>query len=44
MLHVDGHVVRLTDSGEVVYLCNEVLSRATGAPLEDFGPPRPVQG
>jgi hypothetical protein len=40
----DGQVVRDV-AGEdgrpaVIYLCNEVMSRATGTPLEEFGPPR----
>lgn len=43
-LHHDGHVVRsgVASGGEpeVVYLCNEVMSRAKGIPLVSFGPPR----
>lgn len=40
-LHHDGHVVRDGQSGEpgIVYLCNEVLSRAEGLPLMFFAPP-----
>jgi hypothetical protein len=38
-----GHVIRddtdLYGSPAVVYLANEVMSRATGIPLEQFGPP-----
>jgi hypothetical protein len=40
----DGHVVRdvVGEDGRpaVIYLCNEVMSRATGTPLEEYGPPR----
>jgi len=40
----DGHVVRdvVGEDGQpaVIYLCNEVMSRATGTPLEEFNPPR----
>jgi hypothetical protein len=43
-LDEDGHVVRDTvDAGgrpAVVFLRNEVLSRATGIPLGEFSPPR----
>lgn len=39
-LHTDGHVVRLVGESKVVYLCNEVVSRYTGRPLSDFGPPK----
>jgi hypothetical protein len=43
----DGHVVRdIVDAcgnPATVYLCNEVLSRRLGKPLQDFGPPRGVR-
>lgn len=42
----DGHVVRdcLDGKGDpkIIYLCNEVMSRATGTPLEHFRPPKPL--
>jgi hypothetical protein len=40
-LHSDGHVVRdgKHDEPKIVYLCNEVLSRAQGIPLHRFNPP-----
>ena len=44
-LHKDGHVVRDGQEGEpeLVYLCNEVMSRAESVPLELFGPPTPAK-
>lgn len=41
-LHTDGHVIRDGQAGEprIVYLCNDVMSRANGVPLALFGPPR----
>jgi hypothetical protein len=46
-LNDDRHVVRDCTDGDgnpkIVYLCNEVMSRATGTPLERFRPPRPLK-
>ena len=46
-LNDDGHVVRdCTDndgSPGIIYLCNEVMSRATGTPLERFRRPKPLK-
>lgn len=43
-LHVDGHVVRtgtpMKGEPEIVYLCNEVVSRAEEFPLAMLAPPR----
>jgi hypothetical protein len=42
-LHTDGHVVRYFDEDRrrgPIYLCNEIMSRATGRPLLTFGPPQ----
>lgn len=43
-LHHDGHVIRDGKAGEpaIVYLCNEVISRANDVPLELFLPPNSV--
>jgi hypothetical protein len=40
--HHDGHVVRTGQPGEpaIVYLCNEVVSRANGVPLSLFAIPQ----
>jgi hypothetical protein len=42
----DGHVVRFAADedgrAQVIYLCNEVMSRARGIPLEHFRPPVPI--
>jgi hypothetical protein len=47
-LNDDGHVVRdCTDycgNPTIVYLCNEVMSRATGTPIEQLLPPNPAIG
>lgn len=44
-LHSDGHVVRdgRIDEPAIVYLCNEVMSKASNVPLELFNPPVPSQ-
>lgn len=44
-LHSDGHVVRDGKRNEpkLVYLCNEVMSRAEDVPLEMFNPPAATQ-
>jgi len=41
-LHTDGHVIRTGRHGEprIVYLCNEVVSQASGLPLSSFGAPQ----
>lgn len=44
-LHTDGHVIRdgKVDEPKIVYMCNEVMSKANGMPLEMFNAPAPAQ-